>query len=74
MRKLFRRGDRQVKIVPKEDFLEGRVRYEKGKTYMVDAPLARYFDRNGWIEGSDAAIPPKALDVDNGKLGQSGGF
>lgn len=74
MKNPFRKTAKQVKIVPNQDFLEGRDRYEKGEVYLVDQALARYFERNGWIEGSLASPPSQTLDIDNGVLGQRGGF
>ena len=73
--KLFGKGKTR-KIVPNQDFLIGTMRYEKGKTYKVELNEARRYARNGWLEGSTADEPYAALglDIDNGKLGQSGGF
>lgn len=75
MRNPFRRSERQVTIVPNQVFLHGPDRFEKGKAYKVGVGLARYFERNGWIEGSDPVPPPTvSVDIDNGVIGQSGGF
>lgn len=63
-----------VKIVPKQDILDGTARFEKGKVYRVETALARYFERNGWIEGSIAAPPAATLDIDDSVLGHNGGF
>ena len=73
---LFKRGSKQAKIVPNQTFLDGANRYEKGKTYTVELGLARYFQRNGWVEGSHSgyADSPAALDVDDSALGHNGGF
>ena len=69
----FLNRKKHVRIVPKSDILHERDRYEKGKVYRVDIALARYFERNGWIEGSIAAPPPQTLDIDNSVLGHEGG-
>lgn len=74
MKNLFRRGDRQVKIVPNQDFLDGPIRFEKGKVYKVDLGHARYFERNGWLEGSVANPPAASLEVDDSVLGTRGGM
>lgn len=74
MRNPFSRGEKQVKIVPNQDFLQERDRFVKGQVYRVPISLARYFERNGWIEGSLASPPPAVLDIDDSVLGHNGGF
>lgn len=73
--RLFKRKQTHKWVVPNQDFLDGGVRYLKGKRYRFNSELADYFERNGWLEGSVAAPPPVAdLDIDNGKIGHEGGF
>lgn len=69
-------GPKRVKIVPNQDILEGTERLLKGKTYRVDVNVARYFERNGWIEGSVAETlsGPIVLEVDEADHGHEGGF
>lgn len=70
----FKRKQKHVRVVPNQDFLHGPTRFEKGKEYRVDISLARYFERNGWLEGSDLRPPiGSALTVDNGVLGTKDG-
>lgn len=74
--RLFKKNQsKTIRIVPNQDFLDGAVRYEKGQVYEVELGLARYFERNGWLEGTD--IRPTAaskLAIDNSVLGHDGGF
>lgn len=66
----FRKKKNTEKIVPREDFLHGPTRFLKGKTYVVDSDLARYFGNNGWLEGEQIAPPPVvSLEVDDSVLG-----
>jgi len=65
---------KRTTIVPNQDFLDEGVRFVKGESYRVDVEKARYFFRNGWIEGSDNPNPtpdptPTDLKIDNGFLG-----
>lgn len=71
---LFKRGSKQRKIVPRADFLDGTIRYKKGQVYEVEIGIARYFERNGWLEGSDATAEAVKLAVDNSVLGHNGGM
>lgn len=73
--RLFKKS-KMVRIVPNQVFLDGGQRFEKGQVYKVEVGLARYFERNGWLEGSDLSStkPAVLLDVDNSKLGHDGGF
>lgn len=73
--RLFRRGEKQVRIVPNQDFLDEGFRFIKGTSYKVAVNRARYFERNGWLKGSVAAPPPAtSLDIDNSVLGHDGGL
>lgn len=54
---LFSKKQKHVKFVPKEDFLDGSDRFLKGKVYKAPINKVRYFERNGWLEGSIAAPP-----------------
>jgi hypothetical protein len=68
--RLFRKNKNQVKFAPNQDFLHEGVRFLKGQVYKADIEQVRYFERNGWIEGSIAAPPPVVnLDIDNSVLG-----
>jgi len=65
---------KQTSIVPNQDFLDEGERFVKGESYRVDVEKARYFFRNGWIEGSDNPNPtpdptPTDLKVDKSWLG-----
>ena len=72
---LFKKTQKHARIKPNQVFLNGRDRFEPGQVYRVDINLARYFARKGWLEGSDPVLPTTAaIEVDNGTLGQSGGF
>jgi hypothetical protein len=53
----FFKKSKHRKIVPNQTFLDGTNRYEKGKVYRVEMGLARYFDRNGWLEDSETERP-----------------
>ena len=66
---------KQVKFVPNQDFLDEGFRFLKGTVYKQPIDKVRYFERNGWIEGSIAA-PPRAatLEIDDGQLGHEGKF
>jgi len=74
---LFKRTNKSktVRIVPNQLFLDGRDRYEKGQVYEVEIGNARYFERNGWLEGTDLR-PSDAfkLAIDKSVLGHDGGF
>jgi hypothetical protein len=60
--KLF--SKKNVKIKPNQTFLHEKDRYEKGVVYKVPINLARYFDRNGWLEGGVQVNPPEVTDLD----------
>jgi len=61
--RLFKKNEKQVKFVPNQDFLDEGFRFLKGVTYKVAINRVRYFERNGWIEGSIAA-PPSIIDLE----------
>jgi hypothetical protein len=70
--RMFKRkkGKTDIKFVPNQDFLDEGFRYLKGEVYSADINRVRYFEYNGWLEGSIAAPPPAVtLDVDNSILG-----
>lgn len=73
---LFKKNkSKNVRIVPNQDFLDGGFRFKKGEVYKVEIGLARYFERNGWLEGTDLSRPlPTVLEVDDSVLGHDGGF
>lgn len=71
--RIFKRP-KQTTIVPNQLFLDEGQRFEKGVKYRVEIERARYFFRNGWIEGSDNPNPtadptPVELKIDKGFLG-----
>ncbi len=69
MRLFKRKNEKQVKFVPNQDFLDEGFRFLKGHVYKTAINRVRYFERNGWIEGSIAAPPPAALEIDDIHLG-----
>lgn len=72
---LFKRKHGKTRVVvPNQVFLHGSDRFEPGERYTVDINLARYFERNGWVEGSTEIPGPAELDVDDSTLGVRGGF
>jgi hypothetical protein len=65
------KAPKQTGIVPNQDFLDEGFRFIKGESYRVDVEKARYFFRNGWIEGSENPNPtpdptPVELDIHKG--------
>lgn len=74
--RMFKKSSKSVRIKPNQVFLHGGKRFEKGQVYRVEIGLARYFDRNGWLEGSDIRPPigQKSLEIDDSVLGHDGGF
>ena len=74
MARIFRRNKGHARIKPNQRFLHEQDVYEPGKVYSVDLNLARYFARNGWLEGSDPVLPTtQALEIDDSVLGHEGG-
>lgn len=72
---LFKKTQKHARIKPNQTFLHERDRFEQGQVYRVDINLARYFARNGWLEGSDPVLPTTAaLEVDDSTLGVRGGL
>jgi hypothetical protein len=64
-----------AKITPNQDFLHGKIRFEKGKEATVTDSEARYFAMNGWLEGTDVEGLPEevTLSVDSGAHRNEGG-
>jgi hypothetical protein len=65
-----------TKIIPNQDFLDDRDRYEEGTEYDVPEDKARYFVRNGWADSDEinesADVPAEAgLDVHDSTNGQT---
>lgn len=72
---MFKRKQKNVRIKPNQVFLHETDRFEPGQVYRVNIALARYFERNGWLEGSDLRPPASgSLEVDNSTLGVRGGM
>lgn len=67
-----------TKIIPNQDFLDDRDRYEEGTEYDVPDDKARYFIRNGWADSDEITesapgdVPAEAgLEVHDSTNGQA---
>jgi hypothetical protein len=64
-----------AKIIPNQDFLDGKKRYKQGKKYEVEDNLAFYFGRMGWLTdvAGDAQPAEATLEVESANHGHEAG-